>query len=257
MVETNLIEKDLEAEKTDTVDKAIEAQLEELTSEEVANLPMLQEMIKAGLIYGRKKSKMNPKMKPYIYTFRAGIALFDLLKTSEGIAKAATFLKEKMAAGGKVLFVATQPSAKDLIKKLAEDLGQFYVVERWLGGMLTNYKTISSRIDRFKSLKAGRETNKFDKYTKKERLLIDREIEHLGELFGGVETMDKLPAAMFIINTELHETALREAIRTKMPVVALMNSDSNPELVNYPMVGNSNARASIVWVIEKLRTLLK
>ncbi len=257
MNDLTLTEKDLELEKPDKADKAVAAQLEELTPEEVAHLPELLEMIKAGVIYGRKKTKMNPKMKPYIYTFRSGIALFDLLKTLEGLEKAAAFLKEKMAAGGKILFVATEPSAKDLVKKLAEDLGQFYVVERWLGGMLTNYKTISSRIERFKSLKAGREANKFEKYTKKERLLIDREIEHLGELFGGVETMDKLPAAMFIINTQVHETALREAIRTKVPLVALINSDSNPELVNFPIVGNSHARASIVWVLERLRSLIK
>ncbi len=262
MADTNLIEKELEVEvleveKSEKTDKAIIAQLEELSAEEVANLPTLQEMIKAGVIYGRKKSKMNPKMKPYIYTFRAGVALFDLLKTLEGIEKAAVFLKEKMANGGKILIVATQPSAKDLAKKLAEEWGQFYVVERWLGGMLTNYKTISSRIDRFKNLKVGRESNKFDKYTKKERLLIDREIEHLGDLFGGVESMDKLPAAILIINAELHETALREARRTKVPIVALMNSDSNPELVDYSIVGNSNARASIVWILEKLKSLVK
>ena len=257
MADINLTEKELEVEKSDKIDKAVTAQLEELSAEEVANLPTLQEMIKAGVIYGRKKSKMNPKMKPYIYTFRAGVALFELLKTLEGAEKAAAFLKEKMDAGGKILIVATQPSAKDLAKKLAEEWGQFYVVERWLGGMLTNYKTISSRIDRFKNLKAGRDTNKFEKYTKKERLLIDREIEHLEEMFGGVEAMDKLPSAMLIINTEIHETALREAKRSKVPVVALMNSDSNPELVEYPVACNSNARASIVWILEKLKGLVK
>ena len=252
MTETNLIEKEVEAEKNEKVDKAVVAQLEELTAEEVANLPMLQEMIKAGVIYGRKKSKMNPKMKPYIYTFRAGVALFDLLKTLEGIEKAAAFLKEKMDTGGKVLFVATQPSAKDLAKKLAEDLGQFYVVERWLGGMLTNYKTISSRIERFKTLKAGRAANKFDKHTKKERLLIDREIARLERYLESLSGMAKLPAAVVVIDPQQEMIVVREARQMKIPVIALIGSDCDIAGITYPVVANDASIQSIKFFTEQL-----
>jgi small subunit ribosomal protein S2 len=229
----------------------------ELSAEDKAKLPILEEMMKAGMMYGRKKSVTNPKMKGYVYTFRNGIAIFDLVRTLENLAKAEEFLKGVMAKGGKILVVGTQPAARDLVKSFAEELGQFYVNERWLGGMLTNFKTVNSRVERFKMLKADKAAGRLAKYTKKEQLLLEREIENFAIVFSGVEQMTTLPAAVLIIDPVIHETALREARRMKLPVVALVSSDGNPDDMAYPIPVNSSARPSIVWVLEKLKSALK
>lgn len=231
--------------------------VEVLSAEDRAQLPILEEMMKAGVAYGRKKSKLNPKMKPYIFTSRSGMAIFDLSKTLEGIEKAIEFAKGKIVKGGRILVVGTQPAAKDLARKFAEDLKQFFVVERWLGGTLTNFKTISTRITHFRKLKADRETGKFEKYTKKERLLLDRDIEKFTGLFGGVETMETLPAVVFIIDPVVHDTALREAKKINIPVIAIISSDANPDLVQYPVAGNVGARSSISWILNKFVDALK
>ncbi len=229
----------------------------ELSAEDKAKLPILEEMMKAGMMYGRKKSVTNPKMKNYVYTFRNGIAIFDLTRTLEQLAKAEEFLKGIMAKGGKILMVGTQPAARDLVKVLAEELGQFYVNERWLGGMLTNFKTINSRVERFKMLKADKAAGRLAKYTKKEQLLLEREIENFAIVFSGVENMSALPAAVLIIDPMVHETALREATRMKLPVVALVSSDGDPDAMAHPIPVNSSARPSIIWVLEKLKLSLK
>ena len=230
---------------------------EVLSAEDRAKLPILEEMLKAGGAYGRKKSKLNPKMKPYIFTVRGGMAIFDLSKTLEGIEKAIEFAKEKMAKGGKILIVGTQPAAKDLARKFAEDLKQFFVVERWLGGTLTNFKTIGTRVAHFKKLKEEREAGKFEKYTKKERLLLDRDILKFTALFGGVENMDSLPSIVFVIDPVVHETALREAKKTNIPVISLLSSDANPDPVQYPVAGNTGARSAITWILNKFMEGLK
>lgn len=247
-------EKDLSAEEL----KALKTEVvEPLSAEDKAKLPLLEEMMKVGLIYGRKKSKTNPKMKPYIFTFRNGIALFDLTKTIEEIDRATEFLKGVLAKGGRILFVGTQPAARDIVKSMAEELGQFYINERWLGGILTNYKTIGARIEHFKKLKADRAAGRHDKYTKKEQLLMTREIDKLTTFFSGVEQMGGMPAAVFVINTDVHETAVREAKRVKVPVVAFMSSDGDPTVVEYPVPANCNARPAIMWVMERFKQALK
>ncbi len=233
------------------------AEAEVLTAEDKAKLPILEEMMRAGLIYGRKKSKTSPKMKSFIFTFRNGVALFDLSRTLEQLEKAIEFLKGIIQKGGRILIVGTQPAARDLVKAFAEELKQLYVNERWLGGMITNFKTIGARIEYFKKLKIDREAGRHDKYTKKEKLLLSREIDKLTMFFAGVEEMSQLPAAMFIVDAVVHETALREARKSKIPVVALMNSDSDPELAQYPIPANSGARPGIVWMLERLKQELK
>src|SRR3990172_2344126 len=128
--------------------------VEVLTPEEAAKLPVLEEMMKAGLMYGRKKSKTNPKMKPYVYAVRNSMAIFDLTKTLKNLETAAAFLKETAKKGGKILFVGTQPAARDLVKTIAEEYGQFFVNERWLGGILTNFKTVTARLQYFNDTRA-------------------------------------------------------------------------------------------------------
>ncbi len=239
------------------VEQKKEEELETLTPEEQKDLPLFEEMIKAGVIYGRKKSKLNPHMKPYLYTFRNGVALFDLSKVNEAVARAQQFLSDIVTKGsGAILVVATQPSAKALAKEFAATHGLLYVTERWLGGMLTNFKTISARIEYFKKLKTDRAAGKHEKHTKKERLLMDREMEKGALFFGGVENMTTLPKALIVIDANVHETAMREANRAKIPVVALLSSDADPRRATCPLPGNTNARASIAWFLERLGAAL-
>ena len=237
---------------TTELKKDDEIEVEVLTAEEQKDLPIFEEMIKAGVIYGRKKSKLNPQMKPYLYTFRNGVALFDLTKVNEAVARAQQFLTEVAKNNGAILVVATQPAAKILAKEFAATHGLLFVTERWLAGMLTNFTRISSRIEYFKKLKADRAAGKHDKHTKKERLLMDREMAKGALFFGGVESMASLPKAAIVIDAKLHETAMREAKRAKIPVVALLSSDADPRDAMYPLPGNTNARTSIAWFLERL-----
>lgn len=224
---------------------------------EFENQPILEEMAQAGILYGRKKSSTNPKMLSFIHAVRNGIKIFDLAQTWEAIEKAQTFLKDIISKGGQVLLVGSQPAAQEAIKAMADKFGFPYVVERWLGGTLTNFKTLSSRINRYIQLKTDRATGKLDKYTKKERLEFDREIGRMEKLFGGLEKMSKLPEAVLIVDAKLHLTAIREANRLRLPIVAIINSDSDPDWAQYSIPANASAKSSIVWILNKLESAIE
>lgn len=238
-----------------------EAILEELkiesAAEAPANLPMLEEMAKVGLFLGHQKSKTHPRMKPYIFGTRNGMEVIDLGQTWQALEKAMEFLKSKLSAGGTILFVGTTPSSKTAVEEFAKKHNFPYVTERWLGGTLTNFKTLAKRISYFKKLRADRAAGKFDKYTKKERLDIDREIKKLSLKFSGTENMENLPSALFVVDVPSHIIAVREAKIVKVPVAALVNTDSNPELVDYPIPANDRSRAGVEWVLSKLETAVE
>lgn len=232
--------------------------VEELTiqkQEELSANPEFKEMIDAGVFYGRKKSKTHPRMKQFILGNRSGIEIINLLKTKELLEKALNFLKEKAASGAPMLFVATQPPAEDAAKAAAE-LGIPTVGVRWLGGTLTNFKVIQSRIEYFRKLKSDWEKGALEKYTKKERLGIERELKRLQELFSGLESMTALPEVMVMIDANLHHTALKEAKHMNIPVVAFVNTDSDPLGIDYPVVGNARAKTSIDWFMSKVKDVL-
>lgn len=218
---------------------------------------LLEDMIKAGIIYGRKKSKTNPKMLKYIFSSRKGVELFDLTQTLSLLNKAIDFLKERIDKKLPVLIVGTQPAAKELVKNFSEKFGFSYVIERWLGGTLTNFKVISKRINYFLQLKSDKAAGRLDKYTKKERLKIDEQIHKLNKFFSGMEKMTGLPEAILIIDCEEHQTAVREANRLKIPIVGIASSDSNPDQINYLVPANDNARSSIKWILEYMENKLE
>lgn len=224
---------------------------------EIENAPLLEEMAQAGILYGRKKSTTNPKMLEFIQVIRNGIGIFDLTRTLEAIEKAQAFLKETVQKGGQLLLVGTQPAAREIIKTMSDKLNFPYVTERWLGGTLTNFKTLSSRINHYILLKSDRASGKLDKYTKKERLDFNREIERMEKLFGGLEKMSKLPEAVLLVDAKVHDTAIREANRLKLPVVAIINSDSDPDLIQYIIPANASAKPSIAWILEKLESAIE
>lgn len=222
-----------------------------------ADTALLETMAKAGVWYGRRKSKTNPRMRPFIFSTRNGIEIFDLVQTQEYLARAGSFLQSVVAEGGSVLVVGTTPAGQELTRALAEKFGFPCVTERWLGGTLTNFKTLSTRIQHFIKLRADRDAGRLEKYTKKERSDFDKEIRRLTMLFGGLEKLTELPKALLVIGATAHETALREAKRLKLPVVAMVNSDMSPEVVSYPIPANDSAKASITWILEALTSYLE
>ncbi len=235
---------------------ADEVKIEEnqaLVSEQAEIEPaLLEELVKAGVLYGRKKTKTHPRMQPFIFTTRNGIEIIDVAQTLDLIGKAAEFLKEIVRRGGLILFLGTTPSAKDLVKNLAQKFGLPYVTERWMGGTLTNFKTINQRLQYFIKLRTDEATGRLEKYTKKERIQFAKEIGRLTILFGGLEPLTRLPDAIMIVDATEHTTAIREARRMKIPIICLMSTDADPDLIDYPVVANDRARSSIEWVLGKI-----
>jgi len=215
-----------------------------------------REMIEAGVFYGLRSSKTHPRMRQYVLASRGGIDIINLLKTAEKLEKALGFLKEVVKNGGLVLLVGTQPAAEESVLELAKKFGLPYARERWPGGILTNFKVISKRIEYFQKLKADFAAGAFLKYTKKERLGVEREIERLRELFEGLENLTREPNALLIIDPVLHRTAVREANRLKIPVIALSNLDADPNEVECLVPGNDSSRTSINWFLGKIETAI-
>jgi small subunit ribosomal protein S2 len=218
--------------------------------------PAFKEMVDAGVFFGRKKTRTNPRMKPYILTNRNGIEIVNLGRTVGELERAMDFVRDRIAENALVLFVATQPPARGAVE-LAKEFGCPVVSSRWLGGTLTNFRIIGKRIEHFKKLKSEWGTSVFDKYTKKERLMIEKELARLTELFAGLENLTDLPKAAVIIDPNLHLTAVREARILGIPVVAFANTDSDPALLEYPVVGNNKASVSINWFLTKLRAAME
>jgi small subunit ribosomal protein S2 len=217
-----------------------------------------KEMVEAGVFYGRKNSKTHPRMRQYILSTRNNIEIINLNKTAECLEAALGFLKEKIINGGTPLFVGTEPAAAG-IKDIAEEFNFPVVATRWLGGTLTNFQIISKRIEYLKKMRSELAAGVFEKYTKKERLLIEQELKRLTELLGGLENLTALPDVLIIIDPVLrmHMTAVREARRLRIPIIAMVNTDGNPELVDYPVPANTKARLSINWFLGKVRDIIK
>jgi len=218
---------------------------------------ILEELVKAGVLYGRKKSKTHPKMKKHIFATRNGFEIIDIVQTLKMIELAEEFLKEKIRHGGSVMFVGTTPAAGELVKSLSSDLNYPYVVDRWLGGTLTNFKTLYQRIQYYIKLKSDRDLGRLEKYTKKERSKFDKEIERLNHLFGGLEKMTKLPEVLIVLGVSSHLIAIKEAKKMNIPVIGLVSSDADPNLVDFPIPANDRAKSSIAWILERLSNAIK
>jgi len=219
-----------------------------------ADLKLFEEMMTAGIMYGHKKTKTHPKFKQYIHTNHNGIEIIDVAITLSAIDKAAEFIKNQVKENKTILLVATQPAAHSAMEELAKKFNLPYVKNRWIGGLLTNFKVISGRLEYFKKIKNDMEKGEFKKYTKKERVMINRNIHRMEEMFSGLENLTKMPDSLFMIDTNLkgHTTALREARRMKIPLAAIIDSDDDPTLVTYPIPANDHAKSSIEWVIDRI-----
>lgn len=208
-------------------------------------IPELQELLKAGLHFGHQTSRWHPKMKPYIFTARNNIHIIDLEKTTEKLAQALNFIAEIAKDNGTILFLGTKPQAQEIIKKAAQSVSMPYIIHRWIGGMLTNFSHIKRVIEKYNNLKSKKESGELVKYTKKEQSLFDKEIERLELMVGGLSQLKKLPDAIFLVDVKHEATAVVEANKKKVSVVAVCDTNSNPESVAYPIPANDDGLKSI------------
>ena len=210
----------------------------------------IQTLLDAGCHYGHQTRRWNPKMKPFIFGERNGIYILDLKQTMLGADKAYTFLKETAAKGGTVLFVGTKKQAQEPIAAQAERCGMPYINQRWLGGMLTNFVTIRSRIQRMEELEAMVEDGRMALLPKKEQAVLGKELDKLQANLGGARTMTALPQAIFVVDSKREEIAIREANRLHIPVVSLLDTNSDPDVIDYGIPANDDAIRSVSLMCE-------
>lgn len=222
-----------------------------------AEMAIYEDMAKAGVLFGRRRSKTNPKMKQYIHTTRSGFEIIDLSQTSAAIEAAQQLLKDIVKKGQLLLIAATTPPSEGPAKKLAATYALPHVTLRWLGGTLSNFEVISKRIQHLIARKADKAAGRLEKYTKKERVIIDKEIERLEKLFGGLEKMNVLPGALLVIGAEQHRTAIREANRMNIPVIAIASTDTNPDGIQYLIPANDVSIPAIEYVLAKFEEAIK
>ena len=205
----------------------------------------MKQLLEAGVHFGHQTRRWNPKMAEYIYMERNGIYIIDLQKTVKKLEDAYSFVRSVSESGKSVLFVGTKKQAQDAVKEEAERVGQFYVNARWLGGMLTNFKTMRTRVDRLAQLKKMQEDGTFDMLPKKEVVKLLHEIEKLEKYLGGVKDMRKLPGALFVVDPRKEHNAISEARKLGIPIVAIVDTNCDPDEVDYVIPGNDDAIRSI------------
>jgi len=208
-------------------------------------MPTMKELLEAGVHFGHQTRRWNPKMKKYIFIERNGIHILDLQKTMQCLHNAQNVVIQGVAGGGTVLFVGTKKQAKEIIVEEAQRSGQFFITERWLGGMLTNFKTIKSSIVRLKNLDRMIEDGTMASLSKKEAARLERERQKLEKVFRGIKEMDRLPALVFVVDTNKERIAVAEANRLEIPIVGIVDTNCDPTLIDYPIPGNDDALRAI------------
>ena len=205
----------------------------------------MKQLLEAGVHFGHQTRRWNPKMAPYIYMERNGIYIIDLQKTVKKLEEAYSFVRDTAANGGTILFVGTKKQAQDAVKEEAERVGMYFVNARWLGGMLTNFKTMRTRIDRLQQLRKMQEDGTFDMLPKKEVIKLTGEIAKLEKYLGGVKEMRRLPSALFVIDPRKERNAIAEARKLRIPIVAIVDTNCDPDEVDYAIPGNDDAIRAI------------
>jgi len=201
----------------------------------------MKQLLEAGVHFGHQTRRWNPKMKRFIHGDRGGIYLIDLNQTLSGIEKSYTFVRDLVAGGGTVLFIGTKKQAQDSIEGYAMKCGMPYINQRWLGGMLTNFETISKRVAKMKEYQRMRDSGEFEMMPKKEALLLSRELDKLERNLNGIRNLDRLPDAVFILDTKKEDIAVTEANKLGIPVVAVVDTNCDPDIIQYVIPGNDDA----------------
>jgi len=214
----------------------------------------MKEMLEAGVHFGHQKSRWNPKMAPFIFTERGGVHIFDLAQTEEKLEEALKFVRNIASSGGQILFVGTKKQAQTIVQEAAISAGQPYVTERWMGGMITNFPTFSSQIRNFKKLQDKIENNEFA--TKKQLVVARKQAEKLEANLGGIKEMKKLPDALFIVDVVREDGAVAEARKSGIPVIAIVDTNANPDIIDYPIPGNDDAVKSVKILTEEIARVI-
>ena len=210
----------------------------------------MKQLLEAGVHFGHQTRRWDPKMAEYIFQARNGIHIIDLQKTSKKLDEAYSFVKEQAEEGKTVLFVGTKKQAQECVKEAAEKSGMYYVDQRWLGGMLTNFKTIRTRVERLKELERMEEDGTFDVLPKKEVIGLKKEMEKLEKNLGGIKEMEELPGVLFVVDPKKERTAILEAKKLNIPVVGLVDTNCNPEDVDYAIPGNDDAIRAVKLIAD-------
>lgn len=216
------------------------------------NKDLIEKMFSVGAHFGFSKSRRHPSTKKFIFGVKNKTEIFDLEKTSALLPAVEDFLKEVSAKGKKIVFLSSKPELASVVKDSANSISMPYVARRWIGGTFTNFDTIKKRIGLLINLLDRKEKGDLAKYTKKERLMFDRQIEDLEDTFGGLKGMEALPAALVVVDPKEEEIAVKEAIKMKIPVVAIANSDCDITKVDYPLVANDNSKDSVALLLGKI-----
>ena len=226
--------------------------VEEITKREELKMAVvaMKQLLEAGVHFGHQTRRWDPKMAEYIFQARNGIHIIDLQKTSKKLDEAYSFIKEQAEEGKTILFVGTKKQAQECMKEAALKCGMYYVDQRWLGGMLTNFETIRTRVQRLKDLEAMQEDGTFDILPKKEVILLKKEMDKLERNLGGIKEMEKLPGVIFLIDPKKERIAILEAKKLGIPVVGLVDTNCNPEELDYPIPGNDDAIRAVKLIAD-------
>ena len=212
----------------------------------------MKQLLEAGVHFGHQSKRWNPRMKKYIFGERNGIYIIDLQKTLRQFKEAYQFVRSTAAKGGTLLFVGTKKQAQEIILEESKQCNMFYVQNRWLGGMLTNFSTIRKSIERMKKLEEMKNNGIFESLTKKEILKLDKQREKMEKILGGIRDMDKLPSALFVVDPKRERIAVTEANKLNIPVVAIVDTNCDPEGIDYVIPGNDDAIRSIKLITSKI-----
>ena len=210
----------------------------------------LRDLLATGAHYGHQARRWNPKMEKYVYAKKDGVHIFDLAKTAAQLTKACEFVYQLGKAGKSLVFVGTKRQAREIVRREAERVGAMYIINRWLGGLITNWEQVSKSLKQMLDISEGLRSGKFDHYTKKERVDLDKKVQRLERFFGGISQLKKLPDALFIIDVSREKTAVKEAFETGIPVVALVDSNSDPDRITHVIPANDDAARSIEYVVR-------
>ena len=217
----------------------------------------IEEMLKAGVHYGYSRSSRHPNIKDFIFAVRNNIEIFDLEKVSQKLSEAKEFIKNLGKEKKMIVFVGTKTEAKQSIENIAKELNMPYVSQRWIGGLLTNFKSMKKRIEYMEDIEKKKETGELEKYTKKERMLIEKDFQKLKKFFNSLRSLNGFPGVMIVIDPCDEIIATKEAKKNSVPVVALVNSDCNPKSVDYPVPGNDSSSSSIEYFLKEIAEAYK
>lgn len=214
--------------------------------------PLIEKLFEAGVHLGHKKNKIHPKAKKYIYTINQGVSIIDLQQTAELLEKAKEFIKKLKKENKKILFVATKKTASGIISKICQEKNIPFISSKWPAGLITNFETINKNIKKLQKLKKEKEEGEWKKFVKHEQIKLEKQLKKLEKFYGGIANLEKTPDALFIIDIKKEKNALKEANERNIPVIAVVDTNVNPDKVDYPIPGNDDSSSSIEYILKEI-----